>query len=75
MYAEELITLIRQRTAYRGASTNDSAAWRSAVNMCCEVIDELMSHEPKVTVEQPTSYVTGTTPETPIKKFGKKKEE
>jgi hypothetical protein len=43
--------------------------------MCCEVIDELMPHEPKVTVEQPTSYVAGTTPETPIKKFGKKKEE
>jgi hypothetical protein len=66
MYAEELTTLIRQRTAYRGASLNDSGAWRAAINAACGVIDEVMEHAPKV-VEQPVVA--------PVKKFGKKKDE
>lgn len=66
MYAEELITQIRQKLPYKGASLNDSGAWKAAVQACCEVIEEVMEHTPKV--EDPIVEV-------PIKKFGKKKDD
>ena len=73
MYAEELTLLIRQKARYNGPSHNDSGAWRAAIEKACEVVDGVLEHAPK-TVE-PISYVAETTPETPVKKFGKKKEE
>lgn len=75
MYAEELTLLIRQKAKYNGPSHNDSGAWRAAIEKACEVVDGALEHAPVTKVEQPTSYVGESTPETPVKKFGKKKEE